>query len=248
MSMQTHIPNINVQVVFPIPQDNTFVSGTVTLTDENETAVDVYEMDAGDYGMVDYMHTVKAQFNVIGERPLGLRTVLMELIDDEGLSHTQSHRYYVSNPKPLSIGVNSLLTYVQALMIVPELSNLQGWYMASEAQHVAAMTEAYNTLSRFPLNRSFVHQRITDYSKEELENAVLKDALADFCRAQVLHANYLLGGEVEKSMRDNGVMSHSVGESTTFFRTSKPLDYGISSRAYQYISRYINRDVVINHA
>lgn len=248
MSMQTHIPNVNVQIVFPIPQDNTFVSGSVSLTDENENEIDVYTMDAGDYGMVDYMHTVKAQLNQIGERPLGLRTVVMTLIDDEGLSHTETHRYYLSNPKPLSVGENSLVTYVQALMIVPELSNLQGWYMASDAQHVAAMIEAYNTLSRFPLNRNFTHQRITDYTKEELANVEVTGALADFCRAQLLHANYLLGGEVEKSMRDNGVMSHSVGESTTFFRTSKPLDYGISSRAYQYISRYISRDVVINRA
>lgn len=245
--MQTHAPNTNVKVTLPIPQGN-FVFGEVSISDENEDIIDTYTMTTEDFGAESYSHIVGAQLNAIGQNSLGLRTVSMELRDDEGLSHYEKCRYYISSPKPLVAGENSLLTFVQALMLIPTLTNLNGWYLASEEGQIAALSESYNALSRFPLNRTFAKQKITEYTGEELAGINSKGALEDFQKAQILHANYLLGGEVEKAMRDNGVMSHSVGESTTFFRTAKPLDYGISSRAYHYISRYISRDVVINRA
>ena len=251
--MSSFHPNEKTRVVFDI--DKPFITALVELFDENDVKLTEYTLTASELSQNSFKWIIDATHNDIAESALGMRTARLTATDEDGIKESVTHRYYLVAPVSLVKGDNSLLSFVDALMLVPSLTNLHGWEGADDDQRKSALQEAYSALGSFILssrfsmqnNKVFPYQYITEYNKLAFEN--LADRVQkDFQKAQLLHANYLLGGEEEKALRDTGVMSKSVGESTTFFRTSKPLSYGISDRAYRYISRYLDRDVRLGKA
>lgn len=246
--MLTHKPNTSVPVNFTLDDSNNYTSGILQVLDENDVELTSYTLSSSDYENTSFSYIVDKTYNNIGDSNIGLRTIFLVLKDEDDIEYDHFVSYYLSTPFTLEVGINSLVTYSQALIMVPSLTKLEGWHSADKNSQVAALSESYDALCDFVLHSGFKrHDSIGGYTKEELES-LSTEVFKNFKTAQLLHANYLLGGEVEKSFRDSGVMSHSVGESTTFFRTSKPLDYGISSRAYQRISKYLDKTVKIANA
>jgi hypothetical protein len=241
--MQSHLPNKKVRVTFTIPNPTLYASGTVSVVDELQNEVYTHTMDAGDYGQTAYRIVIPETANTLDNATRGLRSVTMTLVDNDGVEYVDTQRYYLLPPAVLTVGQNSLLTFTEALMLVPELTKLDGWIGSEDSMRIAALIESYQTLGRFLLRQDIFD--VSDVCELDDTGVATLDAktLRDFQRAQMLHADYLLGGQPAKALREQGVMSHSVGESTTFFRTTKPLSYGISDRAYHYINRYLNRSV-----
>lgn len=245
--IKSHPPQKRVKLTFAIPEASPtrYTDGKVVIEDETGAELSEYTMDSGDWGRVAFDFFVDASSNMLNEgKDKGIRTVTMYLTDVDGLEVEQTERYYLINQSRLTPGENSLMTFSEALMLIPDLTDLQGWVGADDNMRIVALRESYDTLKRFVLNKNFVYRDISDFSSDDL-NALSDRVLGDFQRAQVLHADYLLGGQPAKKMREEGVVSNSVGESTMFFRTTKPLSYGISDRAYMYISRYLDRSVRI---
>lgn len=237
--IDSHPPLQNVRIPFDVPATLHWVEGTVEVLDEHENVIHSHTMTEGDLSNLEYSFIVDAQYNDIGTETKGLRTVTLKVKDAEGIAYDEDHRYYLLAERRLVMGENSILNFTQALLMVPDLTELNGWYDAADDNaRKAALREAYELLSEFNLNESFVYNSIAKYSKEELE-ALDERVLNNFRRAQMLHADYLLGGDPEKMMREKGVISNSAGESTMFLRTTKQINYGISDRAYRYISKYL---------
>jgi hypothetical protein len=241
--MESYSPNTKTKVEFSILADTQ--SAVLVVTDELDAVLLTHTLTEGEYSGVSFTHYVEPILNQINDGATkGLRQLCLTEIDSEGVANESVERYYLISKTPLVKNENSLVTFSEALFLVPELVQLDGWDLSDDSRRKAALIESFKHLNEFKLHANFLRKNVGDYPLEEFELLPTKFQEA-FKKAQMLHADYLLGGQPEKSIRDTGQISRSVGESTTFFRTTKQLNYGISDKAYRYIVKYLNYDVRI---
>lgn len=254
--MNSFIPSTNVSIQFSI--DDVYSSGVVKVYDETETELVSYTLDGGDIANSEFEYVVGAQYNNTGSNTKGLRLVRLTLIDDTGAEHFQEELYYLLPTTRLVKCQNSLATYMEALLMVPDMIGAEAWSGSTKVDKMASLIQAYSQLSEFRLSRglflsnqsfdraAYANRTFSIVDLDAAEFAKLPERVQkDFMRAQMLQAIYLLGGNPAEKLRNTGVMSHSVGESTTFFLTAQKLNRGIADQAYRCISRYLDNQVVI---
>lgn len=220
------------------------LSASYSVLDENEVEVHSGVLTVGELALSDYTVEVSGAINTLtADAVRGLRTVVLTMEDTSG-THVISELYYIELNQTLRAGFNSMMTYSQALMLVPDIPLLEGWDAAlADSDRRAALVEAYERLGRFRLNANYEESTIALYNTTSISTLDSR-ILSDFRKAQIIEANALLGGEPHHERRLAGVMSESAGESTTFYRTGMALSRGISSRAYAYIVRYLDNTVI----
>lgn len=164
--------------------------------------------------------------------------------------------YFIESSVPLVDGVNSFQSYAQSLMTAEAIAKIPGWTQAQRDARVSALRQAAANILRLTFKGmwdDYVGQDrlrvITPFSTgpnlkvimESAQYASLPPHFIDALRrAQVLEANFILGGDEVEEIRRSGVMSTTVGESSQFFRTVKPLELPICRRALQEIGRYVS--------
>jgi hypothetical protein len=66
--------------------------------------------------------------------------------------------------------------------------------------------------------------------------------------AQVIEADSILGGNETEDLRESGLLSKTVGESSQMFRSGVAMKLPLSKRAYQVLKRYTMRNNKIGRA
>lgn len=173
-----------------------------------------------------------------------LRMIELFVTTPDGTVKLQ-YSYVIEAELLLAIGVNSFQGYPSALMVGYELPAVDSWNTASKGDRINALIAAWRNISKLRLrdvedesmSRIAPFNDIAEMTAAEfaLLSADMRAALA---RAQVLEADYLLGGDEVGDVRRAGVMSMTVGESSNFFRPSKPYEAAVCKRAMKELSKY----------
>lgn len=205
-----------------------------------------------DANLGSHVITVTAAQNTLPATAVrALRTVRMRITDAAAATFWIESTYIVEVVGSLLVAVNSLQTYGEALLNVRDVAERDGWESATDEQRRTAMADAYGQMGNFSLNFIWGEGNedsiATTYSYGTVRDLVVADMallnsrqLADFKKAQLLQADYLLGGNViEKDIAD-GLQSKTVGESSQFYRPRASLSMAISRRALSVLGKYIN--------
>lgn len=201
--------------------------------------------------------TVPAALNAV---PAGatraIRRVEFEVQTATG-THLVHQTYLLQASSALVFGVNTFLTYAQAELLTFDFAPnyLQGWHQAlTNDEREQALSQAFFRIIKLSLRSSFEddQQRIIYHpwgkSKfEDLSPAQYADLeskmLRALKRAQLIEASHILTEDGVNAARRDGLMSMTTGESSQFFRPSKPLELGVCKDAYRELARWINRQV-----
>lgn len=157
---------------------------------------------------------------------------------------------------------NSFQSFAQALLVSLDMPDLEIWWDKPDAERKRALIAAYRNISRLrfrvPVPSTIDVQSIEPYSHKEqgtyineinLLTAAQFEALDDqfksaVYQAQVAEADYLMNTEsIEMKRKD--MISETIGESSNFFRSSKPLDLIVSRKTSRILGRYLDYSVSI---
>lgn len=194
----------------------------------------------------------------------GGRTVDLELTAPSGVFQ-MNQAVIVEGSVKLVTGINSVQTYLQAVMLSHDLStrSLRGWESNTcKEDRERALIEAYGRLCR--LNIVFDHSdnqsrviapqfgavRLSDYTADDL-TVLDPPLLMGLRKAQLVEASEILRSDEVAMARDEGLISTTVGESSQFFRSSKPIDrlvMPISTEALEHVQRWVRLTVRIGRS
>lgn len=187
----------------------------------------------------------------------GYRLIELTMTTDDGTVVTSTD-YMIATATRLVVMVNSFQTFGMAKMLSSEIPGLVGFSQASEDDQIACLVEAYERLTRLGYYvkwpRDEDQQRYIDLNAVErvapkrwrvidadefelIFPAPFKQAIR---KAQIVEANEILVGDAVSDKRRSGLLSESIGESSVFFRTGRPIDLGISRAALEYLTGYID--------
>lgn len=182
------------------------------------------------------------------------------------LSITKS--YGLESTAPLVVGVNSFQTLAVAEMTALDIPKLTAWDSSDESEKTAALIEARERIHRLNFNLlnsninfgqdslayipegSFPSQYVGHNGlfmfngNLGLLNAAQYNVLPErfkraLRQAQVTEANFILGGDTGTEMRQAGIVSDTVGESSQQYRPGKPLEMPICKAALGYLSYFV---------
>lgn len=203
-------------------------------------------------GDTEAVVSIPASLNQLGALLRGLRTVELYVTTESGTSLITTE-YVIEGLATLVPGVNSFQGYSAAALVGCELPNLPGWNSAGKNERVTALTAAYRNFGKLRLR--YIHDDVdamtrvitpaewgsSDITKLNAEQLATLPAeyLACLRRAQVLEADFLLGGDEVGEIRRSGIMSATIGESSQFFRTAKPYEGAVCKRALKEVSPYL---------
>lgn len=186
----------------------------------------------------------------------GARIVELQLTDGAG-TLTLSETYMLGGSTALSFGVNTFLTYAAATVMSADFvpMSLAGWNAAERKDQEAALSEAYERIMRLPLGVHYDAEQSVLYNDAQFvglfgpimlryltpgQMAQLYPVfLTDLKRAQLAEADEILQGDPVRKARQSGLISNTVGESSQFFRTAKPLELPVSPRALEHLQRWV---------
>lgn len=164
---------------------------------------------------------------------------------------------------PLKLMSNSFVTYPEALATRGGFGpTLSGWDAAEPADRTSALADAHQRLNRMTFTLPLIDgmERASSYAAYGLGTDEGFDttrrvrlatmSLADFDalpeafrkalkRAQLAEADVILGGDVVGRMRRDGIVSKTVGESSSTFSDRPYLNLPISRQAYDEVQRYV---------
>jgi len=177
-----------------------------------------------------------------------LRKVELKVVAADG-TRTISELYAIETPDVLVEGVNSYQNYETAELGAMFTQPLEAWGMNDKFARISAMIEARDRIGRL----SFVEVEAYDaFSINELTpaqfqslSAALRTALR---KAQIVEADFVLGGSAIDHKRDQGLMSETIGESSNMFRPGKPLELPVSKRTARMLMGHITYALKIGRA
>lgn len=205
-------------------------------------------------GSADVTVTVPAEVNALAEGvPKGLRVVRFECQLDSGEWVTFEEGYVVQAAQMLIVGVNSFQTYAHAQMTALDLSRLKVWGSATEAQRVAALSEAFRRLRqyRYYVEVGPAQNRLADTFQGMLDELLPSEyqALPEVFKralrlAQVAEADAILAGPDEtEEKRDAGMTMDSIDTVKQMFRSTVKVRTYVSKAALMCVGRYIDYSV-----
>lgn len=197
--------------------------------------------------------TILAEHCVItnGERSEA-RQLKVELTHAAG-TETFRELFMLVEEHSLALGLNSCVTYLQALRMMPDFPTFVAMPALDDARRKSALIAAWRNIGLMELSEGALvdvdGQPIrtekgeliwsTSQLKPDMLSRLDKRILKDFRHAQMEEAEYLLGGDGIEDLRSRGVMSYTVGEIKQFFRTSKPVELVLSKHALRHIGKYV---------
>lgn len=160
---------------------------------------------------------------------------------------------------PLYPGVNSFQTYTQALILAAQIPDTSLGSSVEQAR--VALTEAWRRICalKFRVLRSATQEHMSEHY-DRLWSVDLKELTqrewsllpanmkTSLCRAQVMEAQAILEGDAVAEARAGGIVSMTVGESSNFFGTSRPLDMGVTPRTLKEIGPWVDYSIRITRA
>lgn len=130
----------------------------------------------------------------------------------------------------LQRGVNSFADQEELDQAIEESVAFNELIAGDEEGSSSALYNAYENLSQMTVDIVLVSSETIIVDLADLTSTLLDELETDqpkvyrkLIRAQMIEADFLLGGNPTEDRRRAGMMSDSSGESAQFFRTSKPL-------------------------
>jgi hypothetical protein len=222
------------------------------LDEEGATLVDLRSVpyldpNGGPLGIL-----IGADLNVL---PVGavraLRVVEVVAKTDAG-TRLVTHSYVIEANEPLVLGVNSFQTITKAEFVAMDIPNLPGWAAADRAARAAAMIQARENLGqlryRYRFDDNWMNYVMPEFALYSITTLTPEEYLGlpapfrrNLERAQVIEADDLLNADPVLEKRRAGIVSETVGDSTTSFNAVRPNRGLVCPRAMQEMTRYVLR-------
>lgn len=193
---------------------------------------------------------ISAATNTLVDSTIGFRRV--ELTITAATIETVLVDYLLEEQQLFVVPDNSFMTYETALIIARAVVPLNGWNAASEETRKFALFRAFDQLNSFSYEFRYTDGEIEIATIEELDEdsfgRLTTKQLNDFRKAQLMQADYLLGGSpIERDIQE-GLQSSTVGEVSQFYRPRPTLNLAVCRNALSYIGKYIDWNVRLGRA
>lgn len=151
--------------------------------------------------------------------------------------------YILEFSASLVLLTNSFQTYEEALLHSRGVI-LEGWEAANEEHRKSALAQGYDRFGGFNWQFNFTDGTYQVKTLDQLtldEWALLEPRHQhDYRLAQIVQADYHLGGSTIEKDIDDGLQSSSQGEVSQFYRPRATLTLALSRHALQYVGKYVN--------
>lgn len=208
-----------------------------------------------------------------GATPSAGREIVVALATSDGEIEVRDYFLIVAS-RPLALMENSFVTYAESLGVRQGFGPiLNGWDATLDVtSRGQALAEAFERLLRMSYKVPFLdwQSRVpsdyavfgdgTDLPWDYTRRVRLRGmSVADFDqlppdfvkaikRAQLLEADIILGGDVVGRKRQDGIISETIGESSTYFSSKPYLNLPVSRQAYEEIKRYVTLKIGVARA
>lgn len=185
------------------------------------------------------------------------RVVTLYLTTDDG-NKVQTEIYVVERANLLVEGVNSYVSYSEAVVGAMSFVGLDNWSNATKNERITALLLAARKIKEialefdegdmkrvsYKLNRVFALKDIgqSDYLGMD---AKFKE---DVGLAQILEANALLEKDEMHDLIDNGVTAKKIGETYITFRQTKQIRESLCKEAMKFLRPYMKTSAMIGRA
>lgn len=187
--------------------------------------------------------TIQSADNALGAGVVrGYRQVILTILtaDDTQLVR---EGYIIELSSTLILLNNSFQTFEESLLHSRSLV-LAGWDVANEEHRKAALAQGYDRFGGFNWQFNFTDgtYQVKTLDKLTTDEWALLDPRHqhDYRIAQIVQADYHLGGVTIEKDIDEGLQSSSQGEVSQFYRPRATLTLALSRGALQYVGKYIN--------
>lgn len=229
------------------------------------TSTSISTFVAGD---VSVTITVPTMINTLPMGELkGMRAIELKLTLADTTVFYFTTYYVVARESTLITMTNSYQTLSQAKLMLLDMPDMLGWESATDKKRSAAMIESFyrlgllkydiygllipsreNTVVTNRLNLDLLDTQAVSYYRTRPSLSTL--SLEEFIglpilftdavkKAQISEADIILGGDPVQKKRDEGLMSESVGESSSMFRPGVPLALPVNKRTLNYLSGWV---------
>lgn len=224
------------------------VAATFTVHDRTGEIAAAQPVDLFSYAKPELI--VQAQYNALADgETMAWRRIQITVDDEKGKTYQNEIVYYLKEGLGLIAGRNSFANLLDLNVVAADMIHLKMFQLASEEEQASALIQAWNNLGQLPVQ--FDDLKGTDsYDKGSTRELIDADlsrlapkTYQRLLRAQVIEADYILGGNPIEARRRTGLISDSAGESAHFFRTSKPLNLPCCRAAIDELRGIVNWSV-----
>jgi len=177
-----------------------------------------------------------------------LRIIELILTTDEGTIKL-SHEYFIEAEQMLTEGVNSFQNYATALLGAYDIPGIPGWQNSTKPERITALIQARLNMApiRFRyafdslqnvVEPSFGVADITDLTQAEYL-ALPAGFKTSLRRAQILEADFIMGGDPSDEIRRAGITTKRIGESSETYKSRKALELPVCRKAILALSKYV---------
>lgn len=198
-----------------------------------------------------------------------IRIICLKAKTKTGAVFSLEYAYGLTIADPLTVGVNSFMTYRQAQKLAMDMPKLNNWESMSQSQRISALLEAKQRICRLAFDFGLVQLDMTkqDYVVQaagkprcvqvgeifgvyggsvKLEDLSIEDFEAlptkfrtALMQAQLAEANDVLEVDSIAERRRQGLILETIGEVKQMFSSIIPAQMAVSSKAMSYLSRYL---------
>ena len=198
-----------------------------------------------------------------------IRIICLKAKTRSGAVFSLEYAYGLTIADPLTVGVNSFITYRQAQKMAMDMPKLNNWESMSQSQRISALLEAKQRICRLAFDFGQVQLDMTkqDYVVQaagkprcvqvgeifgvyggsvKLEDLSVEDFEAlptkfrtALMQAQLAEANDVLEVDSIAERRRQGLILETIGEVKQMFSSIIPAQMAVSSKAMSYLSRYL---------
>lgn len=198
-----------------------------------------------------------------------IRIICLKAKTKTGAVFSLEYAYGLTIADPLTVGVNSFMTYRQAQKLAMDMPKLNNWESMSQSQRISALLEAKQRICRLAFDFGQVRLDMTkqDYVVQaagkprcvqvgeifgvyggsvKLEDLSVEDFEAlptkfrtALMQAQLAEANDVLEVDSIAERRRQGLILETIGEVKQMFSSIIPAQMAVSSKAMSYLSRYL---------
>lgn len=187
---------------------------------------------------------VVAANNTLTDTNRAFRRLIVDYSDSLS-SYQVEIPYIIESIGVVSAGENSFASYGSLILESLNLSNMEAFNEASISDQRAALINAWHNISNISVS-GIEGVSKTDQITSEMIGEINPRIMQRLKQAQLIEANFILGGDPIEDRRRSGMISDSSGESAQFFRTSKPLELPVCKDAVKKLGGLVKWNMKIS--
>ncbi|CDT52677.1 hypothetical protein VCR15J2_390011 [Vibrio coralliirubri] len=181
---------------------------------------------------------------VIKGAPRAFYRVMVEFVGETGFIHRHNVEFYLEDKLvDLEPPTNSFANYGYLMSLAGSMSSVECLMDSSFEERLPAFIQAFKEMQSVPLSIVRDRRKVALFPCFQGGEELSEKEKQELSYAQVLQANYILGGSPIEERRKSGLVSGSVGSSSNFYRGDKPLSIPLGNDALDAIKSYISWSV-----